>query len=200
MVASTARNRHASREGDDVERKRSDLTGAMAPLLATAAGLLVLAGLSKLRAPLATRQALSTIGLRVGAGPVRALAAAELAIGLWCIVSPGPAAACCLAAAYLAFAAVMALLVRAGADVGCGCFGARSFRASRGHVALDLIAAAIGVGAAVSGPKALLALPVDGAAMPIVLLGVGCAIYLAYLLFTVAPAMWGSYQVEEAAR
>jgi len=174
------------------------LAGAIAPLLATAAGLLVLAGLTKLRSPLTTRQALSTIGLRVGAGQIRAVAAAELAIGLWCIVSPGPAAEGCLAAAYLAFAVVMALLVRARADVGCGCFGAQSFRASKGHVALDLIAAAIGVGAAVTGPKRILSSSVD--AMPIVLLGVGCAIYLAYLLFTVAPAMWGSYQLEETTR
>ena len=58
-----------------------------------------------------------------------------------------------LAAAYVTFAVVVAGLARLHVDsVPCGCFGAGSFTATRAHVALNLLAAAVAAICALDPP------------------------------------------------
>jgi hypothetical protein len=168
------------------------MNAAIAPMFATAAALVVLAGASKLRSREGTRAALSAVGLPGGEPIVLFIGAGEVALGLVCLASPGRAAAGCLAAAYLAFALVIALLLRLDTAVPCGCFGAASFSASKLHLALDLLAAGVCLAAAAVGVPGLFTLA-DGVQGVVLLLGVAGATYLSFLAFALVPQLWRSY-------
>lgn len=116
-----------------------------------AAGLLVPAGLAKVRDPAATRRELGRAGPRVDPA-VRALGVGELLIAGWVLLVGGVAAAAALGAVYLGFAAVAAGQRRRGA--GCGCFGASDAPTGGLHVAVDLVAAGAALVAAVGGGAA----------------------------------------------
>jgi len=75
------------------------------PILAVAAGVLVVSGAAKLRRPAAAAEALAAVGLPGGVAAVRGLALAEIVVGLACLIDPVPAAAAALALLYLALAA-----------------------------------------------------------------------------------------------
>lgn len=171
------------------------MSSALAPLFATAAALLVLAGASKLRSPLTARAALRATGVPVGDLAARLLGAGELALGAACLAWPTPLLAGCLAAAYLGFAAVVTQLLRRGAAVPCGCFGADAFSASRLHAAMDLVAAAVCLAAVAVRPPSILSLAGDSPTRIVLVLGIAGATYLASLAFALLPGLWRSYGV-----
>ncbi|MFI5051078.1 MAG: hypothetical protein ACHQEA_14570, partial [Gaiellales bacterium] len=61
------------------------------PILAVAAGVLVVAGAAKLRRPVPAAEAVTAVGLPGGVAAVRCLAAVEIAVGLACLIDPVPA-------------------------------------------------------------------------------------------------------------
>jgi hypothetical protein len=159
----------------------------------TAAGLLAVAGVAKLRSPHTAASAIGQAALPIPAVAVRALGAAELALGAAGIALPSRLAGIALAVAYLAFAGTMLRLRAARATGGCGCFGEASAPASLWHFGLNLVAAAIGVAAAASPPPGWSTVSGHPAQLAIALAGVAAAVGLAWLAFTALPAAWRSY-------
>ena len=159
------------------------LTG---PFLA-AGGLLVVAGLPKLRDPLPLVRALRTTGLPASGLLVRLLALAEVALGVTAVVAPGRGTAALVAVAYAGFTAFVALAVRRGGVLAsCGCFGRPDTPPTRAHLALTAGATAAAAALAVSPPGA----GVWSAATPATaaLAGFGVLLgALAYLVLAVLP-------------
>lgn len=123
------------------------LAVALAVLVALAAGLLVPAGIAKLRDPAVAREALSlprraepAVRL-IGVGEL-ALAVAVLATGAWPVVAA-------LALTYAAFTLVASRQRARGAS--CGCFGASQTPTGWHHVLLDGAAAMVAATAALVG-------------------------------------------------
>lgn len=131
-----------------------DLSGA---LLAVAAGVLLVAGLAKLRRPKAAAVALRAIGLGGGLVAVRMLAAGEVAIGLTCLIRPRPAECAALAAIYVALAGFVLLASRLpDPPPSCGCSGThRDPPPHPLHALIDLILAGAGMVAALGSPAGL---------------------------------------------
>lgn len=120
---------------------------ALTALVALVAGLLVPAGIAKLRDPSVAREAL---GLPRGSGPlVRAIGAGELALAGLVLATGARLAVAALAATYTVFT-VVALRQRSRGE-SCGCFGASDAPTGWHHVALDGAAAATAGIAAVVG-------------------------------------------------
>src|SRR5690606_40132872 len=96
----------------------------MVTALVGAAGLLLLAaGGAKVVDPSRTAGALAAVGLPVAPALVRAGAAAEAVLGAVVLAVGGRLPAARVAVSYLAFAAVVAVALRAGRPVGTfGCF------------------------------------------------------------------------------
>jgi hypothetical protein len=116
--------------------------------LCIVAMVLAVAGVWKSVSPDAARTALRTLGVPLPRLLVRVLGAAEAVLGVATIAVGGTELPAAVGALYLAFA-VVAWRLR-DTEVGCGCFGAAS-AAPPGplHVAVDLAAAAVAIGAAV---------------------------------------------------
>ena len=124
------------------------------PFLA-AGGLLVVAGLPKLRDPLPLVRALRTTGLPAPGPLVRLLALAEVALGVTAVVAPGRGTAALVAVAYAGFTAFVALAVRRGGVLAsCGCFGRPDTPPTRAHLVLTAGATATAAALAVSPPGA----------------------------------------------
>ncbi|MCB1027245.1 MAG: hypothetical protein R2704_15345 [Microthrixaceae bacterium] len=118
-----------------------------------AAGLLVIAGASKVRRPDSMRDVLAEIGLRSTWAPML-LGVAEITLGAAALVLGGFVLWGVITAFYLAFAALLGLLVRNEADLSCGCFGESSAPIGVRQVLADLLTsvfAAVGVFAATPG-------------------------------------------------
>ena len=145
----------------------------LTPPFLVAAGLLVLAGASKLRDPSLRR---------------RALGALECALGLACVLVPAPPLAAALAALYAAFAGYLVWLRRAAPGSSCDCFGVEERPVGVAHVALDVAAAAVAGLAAVFRPVGLAEYASDHplAAAPFVA-GAAASVYLAYTAIVVGP-------------
>lgn len=115
--------------------------GATVLLVAhAAAGLVLVAGIAKLRRPGATSDALALTRVSTTTGLVRLLGGAEIALALAVLVLGGPWLFGALAVAYLGFIAVAERQRRAGR--GCGCFGAATTRIGPLHLGVDAVAAA----------------------------------------------------------
>jgi hypothetical protein len=114
------------------------------------AATLVASGVVKVASPDAVSDALRRLRLPSGRTAGQALGLAEIALGALAIAFGGPVAAGVLALWYGLLAVAAALLLRGGA-ASCGCFGADSAPPSWLHVALDGVAGAIAVGAAMAG-------------------------------------------------
>ncbi|MEX1177681.1 MAG: MauE/DoxX family redox-associated membrane protein [Nitriliruptor sp.] len=160
------------------------LTAAV--LVAVAAGLLIPAGIAKLRAPSVARQAL---GLPAAADRwVQALGVGELLLAAAVLATGARPVVAMLAAAYGGFT-VVALRQRArGAS--CGCFGASETPTGWHHVVLDASAAAAAlVGTVVAVPSAL-ELVASGplAGVPTLVAGV-LAVASVQLTITVLPEL-----------
>jgi hypothetical protein len=159
-----------------------------------AAVLLVAGGALKAIRPRDTAQALTAVGLRFPAffparAAVRVGGAVETVIGAGALLTGGPVFAALVAASYLAFTGFVVVALRSGAPISsCGCFGKVDTPPSVVHVGIDLVAAAVAVGAAVVGdvalPDVLRDQPLLG--IPFLLLVViGCS--LVFLAFTSLP-------------
>lgn len=146
----------------------------MTPVFLVAAGLLAVAGGTKLRSE-SRRE--------------RALGVAECALGLACVLVPTPGLAAALAVTYGVFGGYLLYLRRVSPGASCGCFGVDERPVGRVHVALDLVAAAVAGVAAAFPPTGLVRYASEhpATAAPFAA-GVGVTIYLAFLAVTLAPA------------
>jgi hypothetical protein len=121
--------------------------GPIAALAAhAAAGLVLLAGIAKIRRPGATSEALALTRVPASSGLVRALGTAEIALALGVLTLGGRWSFAMLALAYLGFIVVAERQRRAGR--GCGCFGTSTGRVGPLHLAVDAVAAAAAASAA----------------------------------------------------
>jgi hypothetical protein len=162
------------------------------PAFVVACTLLVAAGLGKLRSPAGVQDALSGARVRMPRAAVRALGAAEVALGAGASIRPSPLMAILVALSYGAFCA----FVLSRRPARCGCFGAAAVAGELVHALLNAVACAVAVVAAVAPPpgvgwivgqKPLIAAPL--------VLGIAAATLAAYLMFTVFPVAWRAYGV-----
>lgn len=123
------------------------------------AALLLLAGVAKIRRPVANADALAMSGFPSSAGTARALGAGEVLLGAVVLATGSLLAAGALGLAYLAFAVVAGRLLRAGAS-SCGCFGEVDAPLSRIHVAVNAVLAVAG-GVAATGSVPAVAGPLE---------------------------------------
>jgi hypothetical protein len=112
--------------------------------------LLVFSGATKVVRPAATRPAARALGLPSSAAAVFALAFAEIAFGMTGIAYGG-LAALGVAAVYALLALAVARLLRAAPTTPCGCLGSSTATASRTHVVVNAVAAAVALLAATRG-------------------------------------------------
>jgi hypothetical protein len=160
----------------------------------SAALLLIVSGCAKLRDPQPAARMITRVlpGMHRPLLPsaVRVVAVAELGVGGSAAALGGRWPFAALAAMYLGFAAVVLLAMRRGGDAACGCFGVADAPLGRAHLILDLLAAAMSVGACVSAPDrfagigALAPLPAVVASGQVLLLG-----WLGYLALTALPSL-----------
>jgi hypothetical protein len=156
------------------------------PFLA-ASGLLVLAGVPKLKDPMPLVRALRSARLPASRGLVRALAVVEVVVGVSAVVHPGRLTGTAVSASYLVFTAFVALTLRRGGVLGsCGCFGRPDTPPTVVHLAVTAAFAAA-AGALVMAPPAG---PVWTPATPQLFALAGFAAlvgWLAYLVMAVLP-------------
>jgi hypothetical protein len=165
---------------------------ALTPPFLVAAFVLCVAGVAKLRAPATATRALAVLGLPARSGLVRALAAGEVALGLWCVASPGRLAAGAMACLYALFAGLALVLGRRQAS--CGCFGDGEVPASAAQSILSAVLSLVALAAILSVPHGLhwvLQRPALYAALLVV--GTAGAVYGTVLAYTEMPLAWGSW-------
>jgi hypothetical protein len=91
------------------------------------AGVFAWAGVEKLRRPAETARAFTALGLRGAASLARAVPIVELVLAVALVTVPAVGGAVALAL-LAGFTVLLVGTVRAGRDVGCGCFGTASRR------------------------------------------------------------------------
>ncbi len=156
---------------------------------AAAAALLALGGAPKVLRPEPAVRALASVGLPGSPMLVRLLGAFETCLAAAALTVGGRAVAALVAVSYVAFAAFVAVaMVRGGVLSSCGCFARPDTPPSAGHVAGNLVAAAIaGIVAWFPAPGLLrLAAAAPVPALPLVTLA-GCCAWFAYLALTRLP-------------
>jgi methylamine utilization protein MauE len=175
------------------------VSDVLAPVVWVLAALLAIAGVMKLRHPATAATAMARAGFGAGRAGARLTGALECGVGAWVLLDPSILSLGVLALAYATLASGIWAMRQAGvAD--CGCFGeTASLEPSRLHFGLNLMAAALVAGAALSPPPGLEA-AVDRAPLEAVALiaGLAAAILLSYLAFTALPRAWGAYGGGEA--
>ena len=161
--------------------------GATVALVAhAAAGLVLLAGVAKLRRPGATAEALALTRVPTTTGLVRVLGGAEIALAAAVLVVGGPWLFAALAATYLGFTTVAERQRRAGR--GCGCFGATTTRVGPLHLGVDAAAALAAGIAAWQGVPGVAGILPDGVVSASTTLGLlVLAVVLAQLTLTTLP-------------
>lgn len=171
------------------------MSNALLPLLAIAAGLLVVAGVAKLRSPASMQEALGNLALPPRAWLARTIGAIEVGLGAATLLLPGWAATAALAGAYLLFSAVIgATRLRGQSDAPCGCFGEPATGSNLGHLGLNLACAAVAGAALVSPPPHLTTLAAGEAAPALALVaGTACSVYLIHALLTLLPDSWRAF-------
>ncbi len=107
-----------------------------------AAGLLLVAGASKVRRPDTMGDVLATIGVTGPSAPL-ILGLAEILLGATALVFGGFVLWGSITAFYLAFAALIAMLIRNDVEVSCGCFGQHSTPVGRRQVLANLVSAGL---------------------------------------------------------
>ena len=154
---------------------------------AAAAVLLVVAGVLKARRPRDTARALTLLGLPVRDWTVRLIGAAEVALGAAALTVDAWPVAALVAAAYAAFAGVVALaLVRGGPLSSCGCFGRPDTPPTRLHLALNVVGAAV----AATAPAPLSAVVADDATRSVPFVGlVALTAWFTYLAIAKLPQL-----------
>jgi hypothetical protein len=167
----------------------------LAPVFFLAAGLLVLAGATKIFRPDPTAQALLDAGLPGTLGAARGVGVVEVVVGVWACLAPAAGGAIALGVLYLVFAGYLGFLLVARPDAGsCGCAGATPVPPSRLHLALNLVAGATGFAYATTEAPGLTAWSssLGWAAGPIVF-GLVVAGWLAVVAVTAAPAAFRAW-------
>jgi len=167
----------------------------LAPVFFLAAGLLVLAGATKIFRPDPTAQALLDAGLPGTLGAARGVGIVEVVVGVSACVIPAAGGAIALGALYLVFAGYLGFLLVARPDAGsCGCAGATPVPPSRLHLVLNLVAGVSGFAYATTAATGLTAWisSLGWAAVPIVF-GLLVAGWLAVIAVTAAPAAFRSW-------
>lgn len=159
---------------------------ALAVLVALAAGLLVPAGIAKLRDPAVAREAL---GLPRRAEPgVRVLGIGELVLAAAVLTTAALPVVGLLAAAYAGFTVVALRQRSKGAS--CGCFGASETPTGWHHVLLDGGAALAAVGATLVGvPSAVQLVTADPLVGGATLAAGVAAVVTLQLLITALPEL-----------
>lgn len=142
------------------------MDAAATALCWVAAGLLVAAGVAKLRVPDAAMTTLHALRLPSGRFAARVLGVGEVAAAAFVVVVGGRAAAAVLAATYGALLAV--LEGRRRRQASCGCFGGADGPVTWRHLAVD-------AGAVAAGLLGLLAPPAPVADVAVVAGAVGTA-------------------------
>lgn len=169
------------------------MDGLAGPLF-IAASLVVVAGIPKLTEPGDTTRALHSVRLPGSDGAVRALAAAEIAVGVSVIALGGRLAPALLALLYAGFAGfIMLAMRRDGSVASCGCFGKADTPPTFAHLLLNTSAAAVAAAAALAPPASLVDLLPDQPALGIpfvafVLIGT----WVGYLALSLLPALQAS--------
>ncbi|MBW8801222.1 MAG: hypothetical protein JF597_49060 [Streptomyces sp.] len=147
-------------------------------LVHAAAALLILAGAQKVHDPLPLVRAARSVGLRFHWQLVRAVAAAEVGVGLAALVDGARWTALLVAASYAVFTGfVVAARLRGGVLASCGCFGKADVPATRTHA---LVTGAVALGALTGAPGAL---PLTAAAV----VTTAAVAVTAYLVLAVLP-------------
>lgn len=136
----------------------------------SAALLLAIAGVQKLRDPDSLSRALRLARLPSGANVVRCLAAIEVVAAIGATVVHHRLVPLVVAALYLSFAVFVTSALARGLPIeSCGCFGRADARPSAAHVALDAFAATIAVFVSIDDVEPVRALiadhPVEGVAV-----------------------------------
>lgn len=154
---------------------------------AVAALVLCVAGLAKLRSPAPAARAVGLPG-----APVRAFAAAELALGAWALVSTAAVASALMAGLYAGFALLTLRLASAGES--CGCFGTQDNPASGLQSLLSATLAGVAALAAAGGVHATGWILGRGPGF-VALLGSGTAgaVYGVVLAYSELPQLWRSW-------
>lgn len=157
-------------------------------LLAVVAGVLLVGGVAKLRAPAATTPMLSALGLPARAVLARGLGAVEVAVGAGAFLVGGLWFAGATAALFAAFTVSVLRLRALDGAVSCGCFGASSAPPTLIHVVVDAVAATVAAIAAVTSADGFLTIRTDlpAGGVPYLLL-VGVAVALVVAVFTALP-------------
>src|SRR5581483_1349829 len=115
---------------------RHHMSAALTPLLLTAAALLVISAVAKLRNPAPATGALEQLGVPAARLVTLAGTGLELLVAAAVVVSPtvgAPAGA----TLYVAFATLVVVQLHARSTRSCGCFGSADAPPSRGHVTVD---------------------------------------------------------------
>jgi hypothetical protein len=170
------------------------------PPFLVAAGLLVVTGAAKVRAPGGVAAALAGARLPSSRGLARALGALELGVGAAALVAPRALAAP-VALLYLAFAAFIVRALTSGFPVAsCGCLGERETPPSAVHAVLDALAATVAVlvllAPVPSTADLLGGQPWNG--VPLAML-VAVGVLLAYAVLAHLPAALASWRPEPEA-
>jgi hypothetical protein len=170
----------------------------LAPPLYLAAGLLVVSGASKLRRPDPAARALYAAGVPAARAASRALGGAELLVGAVALVRPTPLGAAAVAATYAGFAGFLAYLKLWRPEASCGCAGGREVPPHGLHIALDLLAAAVGAGASLLPTPGIVAY-VSELGLPAIplLAAVGATGAVAAIVATEVPAALAAYRPPE---
>ncbi|MCU4183200.1 hypothetical protein K6U06_02420 [Acidiferrimicrobium sp. IK] len=129
---------------------------AVAGLFAAGSLLLAGAGVAKVRRPADSSIALRAAGLPATPGRVRAVAAAETAVGVAALVAPGPVPALLVALSFAGFAVFVAVALRRRLPLAsCGCFGRPDTPPSWAHVVVNVVAAGSALAWAFSQSRSL---------------------------------------------
>jgi hypothetical protein len=163
-----------------------------APLL-VASVVLCMAGIAKLRAPDAASRALAGGRLPAGRGSVRLFALAELALGVFSLISPNRFTAAAVCLVFLLFTVLSALLASRASS--CGCFGADDAPATVFQSLLSAAFALAAAGACAWPPHGLQWITGRSPGLSAVLLGgIAAAAYATVLAYTELPAAWGAWE------
>jgi len=169
-----------------------------------AAGLLVVAGVTKAVRPDDTARALAalaggtgrTVPLRLTRTIVRVGALAEALLGIAALVAPRPVTAALVALSYAAFAVVVAVAWRRGGSLAtCGCFGRPDTPPTAVHLLLDLalavVAAVVAAGAPTDGTLLTLLAHQPWAGIPLLFVST-VALWLTLLALSALGALEGA--------
>jgi hypothetical protein len=158
------------------------------PFLA-ACVLLAWAGATKITRPDQTRAAARAIAAPSSKHAVRVLAAIEL-VAAFIGATIGGVGALFVAIVYLGLSLSAAQLLRRAPDVPCGCLGAEPAPVSPAHVAVNVGATLIALGAIAGGSPLTVMFSLPFAGVSFVVL-VGCAARLTWLLLSLRPSVLG---------